>query len=60
MQDLNRITDVVFDGVDHSDYPDYCDVYVVSAKIDGVDMTEQQLDELDSDTVYELLLRYFY
>lgn len=60
MQDLNRITDVQFEGIDHGDYPDYCDAYIVSAKLDGVDMTEQQLDAIDTDTVYDLLFRYLY
>ncbi len=60
MDDLNRITDVVFEGLDYNDYPDYVDAYIVSAKLDGVDMTEEQLDQLDADTVYELLLRHLY
>jgi hypothetical protein len=60
MDDLNRITDVVFEGLDYNDYPDYVDAYIVSAKLDGVDMTEEQLDQLDGETTYELLLRCLY
>ena len=56
------ITDVDFDGVDHKDYPDYCDAHVVSAKYNGEQMNEEQLDELndDKDMVYELLMDYLY
>lgn len=54
----NKIGAVDFDGVDHRDYPDYCDAYVVYAEYDGAPMTDQQLDELneDRDIVYELLM----
>lgn len=56
--DYSKITNIVFDGVDHSDYPDYCDAYIQSADYDGKEMTGEQLDELneDRDFVYETLL----
>jgi len=57
-----KITNVTFDGIDHNDYPDYVDAYVVSADIDGRPMTEEEIDELngDSDLVYDLLMDYLY
>jgi len=57
-----KITDVVFEGIDYSDAPDFCDAYIVSAELDGVPMTEAQIEALneDHDYVYELLMNYLY
>ena len=57
--DLTKIDNIVFDGVDHSDYPDFCDAYVESADYEGVPLTEDEiycLNELHPDFVYESLL----
>ena len=32
--DLNKITDIEFDGIDHKDAPDYCDSYIIKASIE--------------------------
>ena len=58
--DYSKITNIEFDGIDHSDYPDYCDAYIVSADYDGQPMTEEQLEEIceDGDFVYESLMNY--
>ncbi len=50
-------TDVAFEGIDHRDYPDYCDAFIASAEYDGRDLSDEELDELNEDTdlVYELL-----
>ena len=50
-------TDVSFEGIDHRDYPDYCDAFIASAEYDGRELSDEELDELndDSDLVYELL-----
>jgi hypothetical protein len=55
--DLSKITNIQFDGIDHSDYPDYCDAYIVSAEYEGREMTDEELDELNEnrDFVYEQL-----
>ena len=52
--DYKKITNVVLDGIDLEDYPDFCDAYIVSADYDGEPMTEDQIDKLneDSDLVY--------
>jgi len=57
-----KITNVTFDGIDHNDYPDYVDAYVVSADIDGRPMTDEELDELNDtpDLVYDLLMDYLH
>ena len=58
--DYSKIANIEFDGIDHSDYPDYCDAYIVSADYDGQPMTEEQLEEIceDGDFVYESLMNY--
>ena len=56
----NKIDNIIFDGIDHEDYPDYCDAYILSADYDGRKMTEQELEELNDerDFVHEKLLDY--
>jgi hypothetical protein len=60
MIDFSKIHNIEFDGVDHSDYPDYCDAYILSCEIDGIEATEKQLNEInnDRDFVYEKLFNY--
>jgi len=52
------ITNIEFEDINHSDYPDYTDVFISSADIGGVPMNETQLNELneDRDFVYESLM----
>lgn len=56
--DYKKISDVEIDGIDHRDAPDYVDAYILSASYDGREMTEDELDELnsDSDYVYECVM----
>jgi hypothetical protein len=60
--DYNKISNICFDDIDHRDYPDYCDVQIVSAEYDGVEMDEDQLEELNDDRgfVYDQLIKYLY
>lgn len=61
MKLIGDITNVEFEGIDYSDYPDFCDAYIISADLDGVPMTEAQLEALnESDLRYELLMDYIY
>jgi beta-N-acetylglucosaminidase len=62
-----EIENIEFDGIDHSDAPDFCDAFITSAsirKFDGEwrDATEKELDEImeDSDFVYENLESHLY
>lgn len=57
--DYRKIENVVVDGIDHKDYPDFCDAYISSADYDGKEMTEEQLDEIneDSDLVYDYVIK---
>jgi hypothetical protein len=58
MEKLNYslISNIEFKGINHRDYPDYCDAYIVSAEYDGKEMAQEQIEMLDSDFVYEKLM----
>lgn len=60
--DKKLISNIIFEGIDYTDYPDYCDAYIVSAEYDGKPMTEEQIDELnvDTDFLYERLIEYLH
>ena len=54
----NRIDDVIVEGLDYQDYPDFCDAYVASAKYDDPvtgyrELTEDELGNLDNEWVRE-------
>ena len=62
-----HIDDVVVEGIDYSDYPDFCDAYIESATIiedDGEvrDATDKELDKLNDnrDFVYSKVLEFIY
>ena len=44
-----KIDNIVIDGIDTKDYPDFSNAYIVSADYDGVPMTDKQLDEINDD-----------
>lgn len=60
--DYKLIDNVEFDNIDYTDYPDFCDAFISSADYNGIEMTEEQLNELnnDVDLVYELLTNYIH
>lgn len=47
--DYSKITNIVMDNVNWSDYPDFVDAYIESADYNGEPMTEAQLDDLNDD-----------
>ena len=53
--DYSKIDDVVVEGIDHNDYPDFCDAYIASAMYDDSGnyrpLTEDELESLDSGWV---------
>lgn len=57
--DYKLITEVEIEGKDMSDYPDFCDAYISYACYDGVEMTEEQLEEINEDSsfVYECVIK---
>ena len=61
--DLSKIEDIEFDGINHEDYPDFCDAFISSATYQNRDMTEEELEVLDEeyrDWVYEKLMDYLH
>lgn len=58
MEKLNYslISNIEFKGINHRDYPDYCDAYIVSAEYDGEEMTQKQIEMIDADFFYEKLI----
>ena len=52
------ISDFKFAGVMHWDYPDYADAFLDSAKVDGREATDAELDEIQEDSylVYSILM----
>lgn len=59
-------SDLVVEGIDTADYPDFCDAYIESASVlengEWRDATEDELDEIneDSDLVYSCVENYLY
>lgn len=61
--DVTKIDNIEIEGVDHTDHPDYCAAFISSADLDGVEMTDKQLDDLNdnySDFVYDSVLNFIY
>ena len=57
--DYHEIDDIVIEGIDHNDYPDFCDAYIESAMYNDPKtgeyraLTEDELEALDSGWVHE-------
>lgn len=60
--DYSKISNLEVDGIDMSDYPDFCDSFISYAEYDGIEMTEAELDVLnkDSDFIYNAVEQYLY
>lgn len=44
---VDVLDDIEIDDIDMNDYPDFCDAYISSATYKGVELTDDQLDELN-------------
>jgi hypothetical protein len=60
--DRYKITDISINGIDYSDYPDFCDAYIEEATYNGIPLNEDQLDELneDRDFVYDKVMNFLF
>lgn len=58
--DLNQISDIMFEGIDEKNKSEFSDAYISAAKINGRDLTEKELEEVneDKDFVHTKLLDY--
>ena len=57
-----NVYDIEWDGIDHKDYPDFCDAYIVSAKIDDRPLDWNELDILNNERefIHEKLMLHLY
>jgi hypothetical protein len=60
--ELSKIENVVFGGIDMSDYPKFCDAYIESANYNGRPATEAELEDMqeDGEIFYNLLHDYIH
>jgi hypothetical protein len=60
--DYSKIEDVMIEGIDYRDAPDFCDAYISSAWYKGRTMTDDELEELnhDGDYVYNAVINHIY
>jgi len=60
--DTNRVSNIEVDGIDTKDYPDFCDAFISYAEYDGVEMTDDQLEDLneDYDFVYDCVMNHLF
>jgi len=56
--ELDKISKIELGGIDTKDYPDFVDAFIVSAEIDGVELTDAEIEELNcnSEFVYDCVL----
>ena len=47
--DFKLVTNVSVDGIDTRDYPDFVDAFIVSADYDGKPMSDEMIEEINSD-----------
>ena len=47
--DFNLVDNVVVNGIDYKDYPDFCDAYISGADYNGEPMSDEMLDDLNTD-----------
>lgn len=60
--DYSKLTNVEVNGINTKDAPDFCDAYISYAEYKGIECSESQLDELNSDSsfVYEQIIATIY
>ena len=59
----DELDSIEMDGIDHDDYPKYCDAYICAASFkDGTELTEDELEELNEDCefVHEQVYEWIY
>ena len=47
--DFNKVEILEVDGVNHNDYPKYCDAFISEAKYDGKTMSDEMIDEINDN-----------
>jgi hypothetical protein len=56
--DFSKIKELEFDGINHKDYPDYCDAFVIFGLYEGRPLTDEELDIVNDngEFVHEMLI----
>lgn len=54
--DFNQVDNIMIDGVDTKDYPDFCDAFIASCDYMGREATEEELDAINDqcDFIHQL------
>ena len=61
--DFNKVEILEVNGVNHNDYPKYCDAFISEANYNGKPMSDEMIDEINDnypDFVYEQVMKYIY
>lgn len=61
--DLSKVSDVEVEGIDHGDYPRFCDAFVSAATYRGRPMSDAELERLNDDErefVHEQVCNWIY
>jgi hypothetical protein len=61
--DVNKLENIEVDGIDTRDYPDFVDAFISYAEMDGVELTDEQLDELNDnypDLIYDCVINHLF
>jgi hypothetical protein len=60
--DYNKISNLEFDGIDHNDYPDFCDAFISYGEYDDRVLTDEEIELLNEDGnfVYDRLMNYIF
>ena len=45
----SQITNIEIDGLDTRDYPDFVDAFIMDARVDGRQATDEELDQMNDD-----------
>lgn len=47
-----QISNIEIDGLDRRDYPDFVDAFIMDAKVDGRQATDEELDQMNDDDMF--------
>jgi len=47
-----KLEDVKVEDIDMKDYPDFCDAFIASATLNGIELTDEELNEVNEDYDY--------
>ena len=61
--DVNKLENIQVDGIDTRDYPDFVDAFISYAEMYGVELTDEQLDELNDnhpELIYDCVINHLF